>query len=88
MTQHLVLVGIMPTDIRDRLVKRIRELRTKLIEAREEKNTEEMTALDKVVKYPKKTFLKYKVTHLNCLRSYILILFSNFGNMEKLHFIL
>ena len=50
MTQHVVLVaGIMPTEIRDRLVKRIRELRTKLIEAREEKNTEEMTALDKVV---------------------------------------
>ena len=61
----------MPTDIRDRLVKRIRELRTKLIEAREEKNNEEMTALDKVVQYPKKTFVKYKVTHLNCLRTYI-----------------
>ncbi|KAI0237832.1 hypothetical protein LSAT2_011583 [Lamellibrachia satsuma] len=39
--------GIMPTEIKDMLVKRIRELRTKLIEAKEEGNTDEMTALDK-----------------------------------------
>ena len=48
----LVAAGIMPTEIKDKLVKRIRELRTKLIEAKEEGNTDEMTALDKVGKEP------------------------------------
>ena len=44
----VLVVGVMPTKFKDKLVRRIRELRNELIIAQKEHNNEKMSTLDKV----------------------------------------